>query len=293
MMADVSALIPYESDRPGSQLLWMASWRGGEPRLPRVHVHPGLEVGVVIAGMEEMHYINSRVSCNPGQAWLCNAWEPHGPIATPSRLQSVVMVFAPEFIGEEMLGEIPWLTLFAMPPEQRPQSASSGGRRRVLTIAHRLRREVEEGQRRWRAMVRILLMGLLLELLREWDEEGLPEPSAHATPTELARVMPAVSLVHSLPWRRVGVSEAAAACGLSRSRFHDVFERALGVSFGAFCLRARLSFAANRLLHTDRAVSDVAIEAGFLDSSHFRRRFAILYGCTPSGYRKQRRSGPT
>lgn len=293
-MAQTYTSVEYEADRPGHEPVWAASWRGEEPLEPSMQIHPGIEVGVVLAGVEDMHYADSHVACGPGQVWLCNAWEPHGPSLTPIRTEAVVFIFRPEFIGDEMLGQTPWLTLFAVPVSQRPQAVSEAARLRVLTLGRLLRREAEEEQKNWREMARALLLALFIELLRTWDISSLPAPPVLARPIDLARVMPAISLVHSLPWQRVSVPEAAAACGLSPSRFHEVFRRTMGLTFGAFCLRARLAFAANQLIHSRRTLSAIAAEAGFVDESHFRRRFLDLYNCTPAEYLERRwRSQPT
>lgn len=279
--------VEYEADRPGREDVWAATWRGEGPLVPHMQVHPGIEVGVVLAGMATINYAECHIACGAGQVWLCNMWEPHESVV-PDGTEQVVVIFRPEFVGDEMLGQTPWLTLFAAPSSQRPQAVSQVTRRRVLALGKLLSREVEEEQPNWQVAARALLLGIFVELLRAWEVQGLSVSASRATPFDLAKVMPAVGLVHSLPWRRVRVSEAAAACGLSPSRFHEVFRRTTGLPFGAFCLRARLSFAANRLRHTRRSISAIATEAGFADESHFRRRFFALYKCTPAEYRKRR-----
>jgi len=197
------------------------------------------------------------------------------------------MIFLPEFIGEEMLGELPWLTLFAVRPSHRPRVSSPEIRKQALAIGNLLRREIEEQQPRWESVVRLELLHLLIELSRGWQAADLPDARGHVRFDGLARIMPALSLVHSLPWRRVSVPEAAEACGVSISRFHALFRRTMGMSFGEFCLRARVSFAAHRMLNTDKTVAAIAAEAGFVDGSHLNRHFIRQYNCTPARYRER------
>ncbi len=61
----------------------------------------------------------------------------------------------------------------------------------------------------------------------------------------------------------------------------------MGVTFGRFALRARLAFAAHRLLSTDLSVEAIAAEANFTDASHLHRHFVKHYGQTPRAYREQ------
>ena len=83
----------------------------------------------------------------------------------------------------------------------------------------------------------------------------------------------------------VGVTEAAHACGMSRSLLNHLFHQAVGVSFVQLRTRAHLTYAAHLLLTTDLKVEQVAAEAGFSDGSHLHRVFPKHYGCTPGQYR--------
>jgi AraC-like DNA-binding protein len=59
----------------------------------------------------------------------------------------------------------------------------------------------------------------------------------------------------------------------------------MGLSFGKFCRRARLAYAAQLLLTTDLPVEAVARTAGFSDASHLHHSFVETYGATPARYR--------
>ena len=254
-----------------------------------IHLHSEVEVGLVLAGEERIEFSDHQLTCRPGDVWLCGTREPHG-FAKSAGTRNLVLLFAPEFIGEELVGEVPWLTLFSVPPAQRPQVTSPEMRRRVLAIGQVLRGEIEQARPNWQSAVRLELLRLLIELHRGWDLSRLPRTPGPVRLSSLARLMPALNLVHSLPWRRVEVTEAAAACRLSGSRFQDLFRHTMGVSFGAFGLRARLSYATHRLLNTDRSVAAIAAEAGFVDDSHLHRVFVKQYACTPAQYRERRKA---
>jgi AraC-like DNA-binding protein len=101
--------------------------------------------------------------------------------------------------------------------------------------------------------------------------------------------MPALRLAHSSPVRRVSLAEAAAACNLSRARFCLLFRNTIGLTFGEFCLRARLALAARQLLDGNASTDVIADHTGFSDASHFHHNFLKRYGCTPSNYRRRGR----
>jgi AraC-like DNA-binding protein len=278
----------YEERQDAARPLQAIAGYNDEPLPLDIHVHPELEAGIVLAGEERISFSETALSCGPGDVWLCGMWEPHGWEIRPPRTHNVVLKFLPEFLGARRLGDMPWLTPFLAPPSWRPRVVSAGMRRRVTALGQWLRREVQDRRPAWEHVVRVELLHLLVELGRGWDGRDVPRATEDVSFSALARMMPALNLVHSPPWRRISVREAASGCGLSASQFQDVFRRALGMSFGQFCLRARLSLAAHRLLNTDRPTVSIATEMGSVDDCHLHRRFARQYGCTPAQYRARR-----
>ena len=186
-----------------------------------------------------------------GDVWLVAAWEPHGWQALEPKTRSLFITFLPEFLGGETLGGIPWLNLFSIPASQRPRVTTEEARARVLAIAEELRDEIENRPLGWQDAVRHGVLRLLLVLRRNWQP-----PSSVALPppvyaSALERLMPAMNTLHASPASRVGLSKAAAACGLSPSRFRQVFRETVGLSFGQFCLRSRIAFVAHQLLSSE------------------------------------------
>jgi AraC-like DNA-binding protein len=83
----------------------------------------------------------------------------------------------------------------------------------------------------------------------------------------------------------------AAALGVT-PRYVHLLLRETGRSFSNHVLLRRLEMAAALLRDVsrqDRRVTDVALEAGFTDLSHFSRAFRQRYGVTPSEMRETAR----
>jgi len=261
------------------------------------HVHTGLELSMVLSGEIDIYYDDATVTCGPGGLWLCGMWEPHAWRINQESTQSISLIFLPELLGDEIAEGPPYLAPFALPPSRRPQLTDRGQRDRVLSIGRDIYRESAEQRSFWKTAVRLDLLRLLTEISRVCDvATSFPgEPPADANHGSLARLLPALRMVHETPGRRVSVADAAAACALSVSRFGHLFRSTTGTSFGRFCLRVRLMLAAHHLLSTDHTVSAIAEEAGFVDVSHLARSFARYFGCTPTQYRVHREqagSGP-
>ena len=79
----------------------------------------------------------------------------------------------------------------------------------------------------------------------------------------------------------VSVSEAAAAAGLSASRFQHLFTREVGVPFRRYRAWHRLR-AAIREVVGGSSLTAAAHAAGFADQAHFTRSFRRTFGAPPS-----------
>lgn len=240
---------------------------------------------MVLQGKQERHYPGWTLDLTQGDVWLQPMWEPHAWRAAVPDTENVVLVFLPEFLGEERLGEFSWLSPFAAPPQYRPWIRDTALRAEALALGRELTREISGQERGWLTALRLGVIRLLFLVSRNWSPPAESIDTSRVSATDLSRVMPAIALIQERRPGSVRVEEAAEACGLSRSRFGTVFRQTMGTSFGHFSLRARLGYAAHRLLTSNLPIEAIAQKAGFVDASHFHRTFVKHYGCTPRTYR--------
>jgi AraC-like DNA-binding protein len=250
-------------------------------------MHQAFEVVVVISGQEDRHCEDLVLGLNPGDVWLSPAWEPHGWRATAPDTRELLLQFIPEFLGEETFDGMSWLSLFATSPRDRPRVTAAAMREQVLGLADELAQEIAEGRRRWATAVRLLTLRLLFLISRDWEATGLRGRPRYLRTSNLARIAPAVELVHRHPERRLSLAEGASACSLSVSHFCFLFQQSMGLSFGKHALRARLAYAAHLLLSSDSSMEAIAQRFGFVDVSHFHHAFSKQYGLTPAHYREE------
>ncbi len=85
----------------------------------------------------------------------------------------------------------------------------------------------------------------------------------------------------------LGLDQAAAEFGLSRSLFSREFQRHTGKSFIEHCNARRVEKAATVLSTTDMNITEVAFGSGFSNLSHFHRQFKANYGLTPGAFRRK------
>ena len=69
-----------------------------------------------------------------------------------------------------------------------------------------------------------------------------------------------------------------------------VFRRHYACSIGDYMLRCRIDLAVRALATTQRDVSEIGVDLGFADQSHFTRRFRRETGTSPCSFRRLGRS---
>jgi len=248
-------------------------------------VHEGIEVGMVLQGVQERYWHDFSCVARLGDPWLCATWEAHGWRSVVPDTQTMVVIFLPGYLGDEMFGELSWLSPFAVPPGERPRADDSAKRERLLAAGAELLEYHAKRDVGWESGVRLCLLRMLFLLTRGWSPPGMAGASPGSHPAQLARIIPALTLVHTQPVRRVTVAEAAEVCSLSRAQFCLLFRQSLGMAFGKFCLHRRLAIVASRLLDTYLPLQALAEETDFSSASHLHRSFLQRYGCTPARYR--------
>lgn len=85
----------------------------------------------------------------------------------------------------------------------------------------------------------------------------------------------------------LSMKEMAELAGLSSTQFNVRFRTLLRMSPTEYVVRLRIEAAQQQLLQTDRDISDIGMDVGFFDQSHFTRRFREITGMTPLAYRRR------
>lgn len=120
---------------------------------------------------------------------------------------------------------------------------------------------------------------------------GAPQPQpAHTEHTDNVWVRRAMLAMERNVGSRLAVQDVARELHISVRQLERLFHREISVTPAAFARRLRLRHAHELLVDTHRSISDVALESGFADGSHFSRRFRDAFGKTPSQVRRGRRN---
>jgi AraC-like DNA-binding protein len=85
----------------------------------------------------------------------------------------------------------------------------------------------------------------------------------------------------------LSLEQVAQECGLSTSHFARAFRQSTGVAPHRWLVQRRVEAAKELLRNRDLALTDVALQCGFADQSHFTRTFTRTVGSSPGTWRRQ------
>lgn len=86
----------------------------------------------------------------------------------------------------------------------------------------------------------------------------------------------------------ISIEDLAAEVGLSASYFSRAFRATFGEAPYVHVLRRRIEHGCDLMLATDDPLSQIAIDCGLADQSHFTRLFRRFLGTTPHAWRRAR-----
>lgn len=126
----------------------------------------------------------------------------------------------------------------------------------------------------------LAIEGLVLELLAAVSRKTIC-PGARKVPVWLARSEELIKLrfTESLRFNIIAEEIGVHPVHLARE-----FRRQYGCTMGEKVRQLRVEYACREIVHSGRRLSEIALNAGFADQSHFTRTFRGQTGMTPSQF---------
>ena len=139
-----------------------------------------------------------------------------------------------------------------------------------------------------RAGADLMMLGLAWQALGHVARAAggrIPAPAERADLPARARVAAYAEELARTFYHRQSVDKAAAALGLSRRHFTQLFRELTGSSWLAALQLHRLAHARRLLRETGRSATSIGYECGFEDGSTFYRTFKSAEGTSPLAWR--------
>jgi AraC family transcriptional regulator len=128
----------------------------------------------------------------------------------------------------------------------------------------------------------LMMEGMLLELLAQMARNQINSPEKHC-PLWLRQ---ARDFLHAHFTESLSVEAVAATVDMHPAHLIRTFRQYYGCTLGDYVRRLRVEYASHLLSASEMPLSQIALETGFADQSHFSRTFKSLTGMTPTEFQK-------
>lgn len=106
---------------------------------------------------------------------------------------------------------------------------------------------------------------------------------------ELYMVKKARQFIHDHFQKSIGLSDIAGSASLSPAYFSSLFHQETGETVVSHLQKVRIQAARQLLDDTQQTITEIALQTGFNNLTHFNRVFRKIAGCSPSEYRQTTR----
>ncbi|NLI55001.1 MAG: AraC family transcriptional regulator [Clostridiales bacterium] len=259
----------------------------GKQSTPQVvHWHDCLEINWIESGQGVNYIADREYLLQPGQLYLINNVDRHIAV-TDGSLDMRIVVFEPSLLWNTAAEQQEYLRMFfPVGPDAgnlAPLEGETLSRARTLMLD--MEREWGARERGYELMLRARLTELLALLYRAMPET-MEAKEAAALRKGYQRIRPALNHIQSHYAEPISLEALAALCGMSRTYFCTLFKKTIGMNFGAYLEKVRVSRACMLLATSDLPVLDIALESGFSSLSSFNAAFKSECKKTPSQYRR-------
>jgi AraC family transcriptional regulator len=233
------------------------------------HEHELASICVVLDGAYDQRFGEGQRECTPGMV-ICH---PEGERHANSHRDANVRLLCVE-VGLARLSAV----REAASVLDRPADFQGGDLGR---LGDRLTREFHRDD----GLSALAIEALVLEMMVEMCRTSAPADAA--PPLWLAR---AADYLHEHYATSPTVGEIAQAVGVHPAHLSREFRRHHQCTIGDYVRALRVQAAREKLEGSDLPLSEIALQTGFSDQSHFSRLFRAATGHTPAGYRRTRRT---
>ncbi len=197
-------------------------------------------------------------------------------VFSPELLASEGSLIYEEYIYPVIASAVPYLVLS---PEISWQKQALDLLKQVVSIQ-------EAGGKR-----ELCTTGLLLQI---WDilvshTDFTPDAlGPHRMSHTQARLQTMMQYIHDQYKTDLTLEKIAASASISKSGALQIFQSAIHTSPVAYLIQYRLAQAAEQLSTTQKPVSSIAEETGFMSCGYFCRKFKEHYHMSPNAYRRMK-----
>ncbi len=255
----------------------------------KYHWHDCFELSYAKTGSGSYDVEDRHYSFEQGELMIINNVEPHTMHVNRDGLNQLVLVFDPSLIwsGSKDLLDYEYMKAFVDRGEsfQNKIARDNPCFLEVNTLILEIDREYKTRQTGWQLMIKAKLLSLLTLFYRHFKSDSVQLEKRR----KLLRVQPVLKKIREQLTLPIDASSMAELLHVTPQYFSLVFKQATGQTFIDYLVSRRIALVKEKLLTTDKRITDIAYECGFHNLSYFNLSFRKITGETPSSFQKRKR----
>ena len=182
------------------------------------------------------------------------------------------------------LTDIRFSEYFSLPGVFHIDSRNSTERELYRILSALLNEVVQQGQK-YEQISAVLLSWFLLKASNYYQEDKILIDEKQRN-----KLAPALEKISTAYHTELRSEQLAGLCYMSKNSFSQHFKRQYHTTPAQYINRFRVNIAAQLLLHTDHSIQQICEQVGYVVPSELYRNFKVIYGCSPTQYRKKHKS---
>ncbi len=272
----------------GSSFLVRQFEKSSPNQNPFWHFHPEIELVHVEGGNGKRHIGNHISYYQDGDLMLIGSNVPHYGFTdrlTGNKSETVIQI-KEDFLGPAFL-DLPEMDGIKRLFQTARQGIAFHGTTKVY-LGHRIRTLVDRDP--FDRLIEIL--NILHEMANSEDMEVLHSESVAVTssPENKSRINKIFDHVREHYKDDISLEAIAEVASMTVPSFCRYFKKATGKTFTHFVNEYRVVHASKLLAEGSLNITDICLECGFNNFSHFNGQFKAITGKSPSEYRKELKS---
>lgn len=133
--------------------------------------------------------------------------------------------------------------------------------------------------------VSLMVRQMFIHILRNYELMAIvSDPICHMQENRIVALMGYIAV----NYRSITLAQTADFFGYSRAYMSQILSKYTGKTFTALVDEEKMKHAAKLIEDTGLSLTEIGVEVGCYDASHFTHKFKKIYGMTPTEYRMQK-----
>ena len=153
----------------------------------------------------------------------------------------------------------------------------------LLNSLKAIAREYQQQEQSFSMFIQSYIYAILAIFYRY---DVLLDPSYISSNADVQRLMPVFEFVQKHYAENISIETVSRLLAVNKSYFCRLFKKSTGISFMEYLCQIRLNVAENLLLNSNKNITEIAYDIGFLSPAYFTKIFREHKGYPPSFYKK-------